>query len=90
MYLHKYVNNGDTLYLVSEKSVKPGGSITLGAEEWKGYSTGSSIDNALKMIRESKFSKEPVEKPEKEEKSEKKSCLIANKIRLLSSWMTEL
>lgn len=82
MYLHKYVSDGDTFYRVSGKSAKPGGAITLGPEEWKGYSTGAPIDNALKIISGSKFSREPVEKP-KEKETNKKSC-ISERVRYLA------
>jgi len=72
MYLHKYVVEGDTYYLVSDTSSKPAGSRTVRLEDWKGYATGTNVSNALKYISEATFSREeeaPVEEEKKTEKS---------------------
>lgn len=73
MYLHKYVSDGDTFYMVSSKSAKPGGSAVLSSKEWKGYSTGSDVETAVKLLSGSKFSKDVSEAPEKKEEKKKKA-----------------
>jgi len=84
VYLHKYTSDGETFYLVSSKSAKPGGSIVLSSKEWKGYSTGSDIETAVKLISGSKFSKDVPEEPKKEP-VEKKKKAFSELIRMVAT-----
>lgn len=66
MYVHKYTTDGDIFYRVSAKSAKPGRSVSLMVENWRGNATGSVIENALKILSEAKFTRETPEKVPKE------------------------
>ena len=86
MYIHKYsIGDGDTLYRITGSAAKPSQNITITADEWKGYSSGSSVQNALKFLNSLKFTKEEREKKKdlkKEEPTEESkrmaSSVIAN------------
>lgn len=72
MYIHKYSIGGDTLFRVTKSAAKPSQNITLTADEWKGYSSGSSVQNALKFLNSLKFNKEEREKKKEELKKDQK------------------
>jgi hypothetical protein len=69
MYIHKYFINDMTVYVVSDKSSKPSKNMTLTAQDWKGYSSGSNVGNAIRFLKGCEFSKE-------EEKIKKKKASI--------------
>ena len=74
-YIHKYKVGDDVFYRVTGKASKPSQNVTLTADEWKGYSSGSTVQNALKFLSSLKFTKEEREKKieEKQKKVEEKS-----------------
>jgi hypothetical protein len=72
MYIHKYVVDDQQIYLVSAKASKPSKNMVLTAQNWKGYSSGSAVKNAVDFLRELTFSKEEKsEEPKKNEKMKK-------------------
>lgn len=73
MYVHKYTIDEETVYLVSGKSSKPSKNITLTASDWKGYSSGSNVGNAVKFLRGLSFSKDEPVKKEEEPKKDKRA-----------------
>lgn len=77
MYIHKYTVNDQTIYLVSGKASKPSKNMTLTGQDWKGYSSGSAVGNAVSFLSDLKFSKE--EKPESKEKEKKAVSEIIRK-----------
>ncbi len=71
MYIHKYTVDSQIIYLVSSKPSKPSTNMTLTAQNWKGYSSGSAVKNAVDFLSELKFSKEEKTEPKSEEKKKK-------------------
>jgi hypothetical protein len=76
MYIHKYIVNGQSLYLVSEKASRPSKNVTLTGQDWKGYSSGSSVGNAISFLSDLSFNKE-----EKKEPKEKTKKVVSEVIR---------
>jgi hypothetical protein len=85
MYIHKYSINDHTVYIVSEKSAKPSKNFVLTSQDWKGYSSGSGVGNALKFLGGLTFSKEEKEiKEEKKEEPKTKKKAVSDLIRKLA------
>jgi hypothetical protein len=75
-----------SIYLVSDKASKPSKNMTLTAQGWKGYSSGSAVSNAVKFLGDLSFSKE--EKTE-EPKDEKKKKVASEVIRKFSAMINK-
>jgi hypothetical protein len=73
MYIHKYSANDMSIYLVSSKPSKPSENMVLTAQNWKGYSSGSAVKNAVDFLHELSFSKEDKAEPKDDKK--KKAAL---------------
>ena len=71
MYIHKYTVGEQTIYVVSERSSKPSKNMILTSQNWLGYSSGSSVGNAIKFLKELSFSREEKEEHKKEDKAHK-------------------
>jgi len=70
---------------VSEKSAKPSKNFVLTSQDWKGYSSGSGVGNALKFLGGLTFSKEEKEiKEEKKEEPKTKKKAVSDLIRKLA------
>jgi hypothetical protein len=71
MYIHKYQIGDEIFYRVTKSAARPSKNLTITFDEWRGYSSGSSVNNALKFLDSLTFSKEKQE--EKKEPKEKKA-----------------
>jgi hypothetical protein len=85
MYIHKYVVNDQTIYLVSPKPSKPSKNMVLTAQNWKGYSSGSAVKNAVDFLGDLSFSKEEKAESKPEEKKKK---MVAEKVRKIAKSLT--
>jgi len=70
MFIHKYKINDETFYRVTGSAARPSKSMTINVDDWQGYSSGSSVTNAVKFLNSLTFSHEEKE-PAKEEKGKK-------------------
>jgi hypothetical protein len=59
---------------VTKSAARPSKNVTLTFDEWKGYSSGSAVNNALKFVDSLTFSKEK-DGPEKKPEPGKKASL---------------
>ena len=86
-YIHKYKIGDDVFFRVTKTAARPSKNVTITFDEWKGYSSGSAVNNALKFLDSLSFSKEDKEVPETEEPEIKepkgKKSSVASVIRLL-------
>jgi hypothetical protein len=73
VYIHRYVVGGYNVYIVSSKSAKPGKTITLTAQNWHGFDSGSNVNKAINNLNDCEFSKEEKEREEEKDKKEKKA-----------------
>lgn len=71
MYVHKYTVNDMSIYVVSDKASKPSKNMTLTAQGWKGYSSGSAVGNAVSFLKDLSFSREEKQEPKKDDKMKK-------------------
>lgn len=39
-YLHKYIVDGKSIYIISDKATKPSGTLSLKQEDWRGRALG--------------------------------------------------
>jgi hypothetical protein len=86
MYIHKYKIGDEVFFRVTKTAARPSKNVTITFDEWKGYSSGSAVQNTLKFLNSLSFSKDEAEetpgaKGPVEEKPIKKSSL-ASLIRL--------
>ena len=83
MYIHKYKVGDDIFFRVTKSAARPSKNITITFDEWKGYSSGSVVNNALKFLNSLIFSKEKAEL--KEEQKEKKAYAISASLRAMAN-----
>ena len=89
MYVHKYIDGGDTFYRVTKSSGKPAKTVTLSINDWKGKVSEHSgnVGRAMEFLKDAPWSVKEEKIEEEEGKRTKKahiaSCLdeIANEIQ---------
>ena len=85
MYIHKYKIGEEVFFRVTKTAARPSKNVTITFDEWKGYSSGSAVQNTLKFLNSLSFSKDEAEEtPEAkglEEKKPIKKSSIASMIR---------
>ena len=87
MYIHKYKIGEEVFFRVTKTAARPSKNVTITFEEWKGYSSGSAVQNTLKFLNSLSFSKDEAEVEETpgakgpEEKKPIKKSSIASMIR---------
>jgi len=69
-----------SIYLVSSTPSKPSKNMVLTAQNWKGYSSGSAVKNAVDFLGELSFSKEEKTKKEVQDNEEKRKKKTASEV----------
>lgn len=84
-YLHKYSVEGNTLYVVDDKSSKPSGTFTVKQKDWRGRALGkygivlSQLGALSFSKKDSELEKKP--EPEQEKAPEQKIRALTEAIR---------
>jgi hypothetical protein len=73
-----------SIYLVSSKSSKPSKNMVLTAQNWKGYSSGSAVKNAVDFLHDLSFSKEQTKKEVQDQEEKRKKKAASEVIRKFS------
>jgi hypothetical protein len=81
MYIHKYKIGDEVFFRVTKSAARPSKNQTITFDEWRGYSSGSAVSNALKFLNSLTFSKEKEELKE----PEKKAFAISNSLRVMAN-----
>lgn len=94
-YIHKYVADGKTLFLLTDSPTKASGTFSVKQEDWQGralgrFSTVAGQLEKLSFTKEEKVveEKEETGKVEEKEKTPKKAC-VSNILRDLASTIQE-
>lgn len=76
-YLHKYVVDGKTLFLLSDGPTKASGTLSIKQENWQGRALGrySTVVGQLENLNFTKEEKVKEEEKEKKAPASKKACV---------------
>ena len=89
MFLHKYVVDGKTLYLMADKATKPSGTFSIKQEDWRGRALGR-YNTVIQQMDNLTFTKKETEVAEpEEEKAPGKKSSVSEVIRKFVSSISE-
>jgi hypothetical protein len=86
MYIHKYKIGDEVFFRVTKSAARPSKNLTITFDEWRGYSSGSAVSNALKFLDSLTFSKEKEEEPKE---PEKKAFAISDTLRVMANKISQ-